>query len=185
MEVYDLSKLDIAIQYTERIAEGKNPVTNQTALQGDAMNNPNVTRCMYFIRDVLRSVRKNGGTVGSRNSSGRMPFPLGEVQPFEYEQDVTISRIAKQMNRGVDKNIYKTFSAQMIIRWLESQGFVNTHPDGSDKRHTLPTEEGREIGIRTEMREYNGNAYEAVVYGEGAQKLIFSHAEEILAQKEN
>lgn len=180
MADFDPAKLDVAITYMDRIADGKNPVTNKPAPEQDVLNNPNVIRCMFFIRDVLRSVRDNGGTIGNRKSSAKSEFPLKNLEQFQYRGDTTISRIVQQMNQGIDKQLYKTFTVQMVIKWLESQGLVDTHPNGSERQHTLPTDQGRIIGIQTEQREYNGKTYEAVVYNEEAQKLIVSHAEEIL-----
>lgn len=44
MDKVDLKKLDIAIRYIERIADGCNPVNNTPVGEDNALNNPNVIR---------------------------------------------------------------------------------------------------------------------------------------------
>ena len=52
----DAKKLDIAILYLQRIADGNNPVNNMPAGEDSVLNNPNVIRCMYFVKEVLEEV---------------------------------------------------------------------------------------------------------------------------------
>lgn len=52
MEKIDLNKLDVAIKYVQRIADGFNPVNNQPAEQDSVLNNPNVIRCMFFSSET-------------------------------------------------------------------------------------------------------------------------------------
>lgn len=180
MENIDLYKLKVAIEYTDRIANGRNPVTNKPASEEDVLNNPNVIRCMFFIRDVLRKVSENGGKIGQRQTSLRKEVPLEQLMAYQYQGDTTISRIVQKMNTGIDRNIYRTFTVQMVTKWLEARGYVDTHPEGSERQKTRPTEKGKEIGLYTEERNAGGNSYEVVMYGEQAQNLIAGHAEEIL-----
>lgn len=50
----DLKKLDVSIEYIKRMAEGKNPINNESLDNDSVLNNPNVIRCFYFIEDVLK-----------------------------------------------------------------------------------------------------------------------------------
>ncbi len=81
MENIDLNRLKIAITYAERIADGKNPVTNAPAREEDVINNPNVIRCMFFIRDVLQQVYNNDGKIGGRQQrvprTEKKTIPIG------------------------------------------------------------------------------------------------------------
>ena len=53
MEQIDLEKLEKALIYVDRIAEGRNPVYNLPADNDSVLNDPNVIRCMFFIKEVL------------------------------------------------------------------------------------------------------------------------------------
>ena len=81
MESIDLNRLKTAITYAERIADGKNPVTNAPAREEDVINNPNVIRCMFFIRDVLRQVVSAGGIGRIFLSAGS-----GDLRPRSADQ---------------------------------------------------------------------------------------------------
>ncbi|CBK74998.1 hypothetical protein CIY_23470 [Butyrivibrio fibrisolvens 16/4] len=67
MEI-DINKLDTAILYLQRIADGKNPVNNMPAESDSVLNNPNVIRCMYFTKEILEEVKRNGGNIGKKFS---------------------------------------------------------------------------------------------------------------------
>ena len=66
MKQFDRAKLEVAIKYVERIADGCNPVNNVPLENDSVLNNPNIIRCMYFIKEVLEEVQINGGTVGGK-----------------------------------------------------------------------------------------------------------------------
>ena len=52
MAEFDSIKLEKAIEYVKRMAEGKNPVNNEMVEEDSVINNPNVIRCLYFIEEV-------------------------------------------------------------------------------------------------------------------------------------
>ena len=69
MGTIDMKKLDIAIVYLQRITDGKNPVNNLPADEEDVLNDPNVIRCMYFVKEVLEEVKRNDGSIHSGNAA--------------------------------------------------------------------------------------------------------------------
>ena len=72
----DMQKLEVAMKYIERIADGKNPVNNKPTEEDSVLNNPNVIRCMYFVKEVLTAVKENDGMIGGRTSKpSKSPFP--------------------------------------------------------------------------------------------------------------
>ncbi len=66
MKQFEQTKLEIAIKYMERIADGCNPVNNTPLEEDNVLNNPNVIRCMYFIKEVLEEVRNNNGIISGK-----------------------------------------------------------------------------------------------------------------------
>ena len=56
MDVIDTKKLDNAIIYLQRITEGHNPVNNLPVDEDSVINDPNVIRCMFFIKDTLEKI---------------------------------------------------------------------------------------------------------------------------------
>ena len=88
MKQFEQEKLAVAIKYVERIADGCNPVNNVPLEYDDILNNPNIIRCMYFIKDVLEEVRNNGGFLGGiSGKEPSLPFPIEILDRFSYAED--------------------------------------------------------------------------------------------------
>jgi len=66
MDIVDTKKLEIAILYLQRITEGHNPVNNMPVDEDSVINNPNVVRCMSFIKEVLEELKRNDGYIGGK-----------------------------------------------------------------------------------------------------------------------
>ena len=64
MELVDMKKLETAIVYLQRISDGNNPINNLPADEDSVLNNPNVIRCMFFVREILEEVKRNNGYIG-------------------------------------------------------------------------------------------------------------------------
>ena len=88
MKEFDLDKLEKAIIYAERMADGREPYSNKP-VENEVLNNPNVIRSMFFIREVLQAVKANGGVVGGRQPKTvpAASFPFEVLEQFEYEVD--------------------------------------------------------------------------------------------------
>ncbi len=184
MEEIDKSKLDTAITYIQRIADGMDPVSNHTAEENSVLNNPNVIRCMFFVRDVLQEVRDNNYTIGKKAKKSKTlkePFPLDVLQFFKYYNDCGISRLVTRINEMVDVDVYEKLSYRPIVAWLKTNNYLTDEIDPvKGSKATRPTEKGREIGIYTEEKINSvGAAYIAVNYNEEAQRFVIDHLTEI------
>ena len=181
MEI-DINKLDTAILYLQRIADGKNPVNNMPAESDSVLNNPNVIRCMYFTKEILEEVRRNGGNIGKKSSKKDLPpFPTDVLKDYLYRADKPITKFVEQMNELVDSNIYQKISYKVISDYLKENGYLMAvdMPDG--KTSNRATEKGNSIGIISEERtSTSGKPYIATLYTEKAQSYIIEHINEIL-----
>lgn len=182
MELVDVKKLETAILYVQRIADGKNPVNNMPANEDSILNNPNVTRCMFFVKEVLEEVKRNGGYIGRKAKKiGKQPFPVEKIAEFVYKEDKTITKLVGQFNEMVDLDIYKKLRYTSILNWLKENEFLyEEYSEEFQKRITLPTEKGTQIGIRSERRRGQYEEYMVVIYGRSAQEYIVNNIESIL-----
>ncbi|MCD8149956.1 MAG: hypothetical protein LUE92_10430 [Clostridiales bacterium] len=183
MEQLDQKKLDMAIVYLQRIADGNNPVNNVPAEEDSVLNNPNVIRCMYFVKEVLEEVRRNGGFIGSKSRKNqKAAFPPEALSAFIYQEDKSISKIVAQINEAVDDTVYQKLSYKPIVQWLKKNEFLTEKVNReSGKTQTLPAEKGTQIGIRAERRvSFNGAEYFLVLYDRQAQEFIVDNMETIL-----
>lgn len=174
MKQFDQAKLDVAIKYVERIADGCNPVNNVPLENGDILNNPNIIRCMYFIKDVLEEVQRNGGMVGGKvGKEPALPFPIEVLNSFTYVEDKSITHVLNQIYEPIADMNVKKVSVTKVTAALKQEGYLLDEPNPeTGKTRKVPSEKGRELGIYTIEREYNGRMYESVTYNQNAQKYV-------------
>lgn len=184
MESVDLNKLEVALTYVKRMAEGNNPVTNQPAAEDDVLNNPNVIRCMYFIGDVLAQVKDNKGFIGGRASKAKKnPFPFEVLEKFRYERDLSISYLMKQIGALAGDDNVKTPGFKVVTDYLKEKGYLREEVNlQNNHKKTCVTEKGLQIGLypehRTSMR---GDEYDIVMYNQQAQEFIVENLERIMS----
>lgn len=181
---YDLVKIEKAILYAQRIADGFNPVNNSPVGDDSVLQNPNVIRCMYFIKEVLEEVHKNRGYVGGKpKKSDKQPFPLDVRNLFSYREDKAISRVVEQINEPLDEYTYQKLSYKTVIKWLIRQGYLQelAFEKFENKTFKVPTDKGLQLGIRTEERvRADGAGYVVTLYGQQAQEFIVDNLDAMI-----
>ncbi len=174
MRQFDQTKLDVAIKYVERIADGCNPVNNVPLENDDILNNPNIIRCMYFIKDVLKEVRNNDCIIGGKSGKEpALPFPIEILDRFSYVEDKSITHVLNQIYEPIVSMNVKKVSVTKVTAALKEEGYLLDEPNAeTGKTRKVPSKKGRELGIYTIEREYNGRMYESVTYNQNAQKYV-------------
>ena len=187
MEYVDLEKLDVAIKYMQRIADGKNPVNNLPAEDDSVLNNPNVIRCMFFVKEILEEVKLNGGCIGKKVSrkmreSLKEDFPFEVLSKFEYKEDLSMTRFLQQINELIDTKMYKKLNYKPFIMWLMTNGYiVEEYNKELGKDVKVSTEKGKELGIYSELRmRSTGAKYMMITYNREAQEFLVKNMEDIL-----
>lgn len=107
----ELEKIAYAKTYIEKLANGINPVTGQVVPDDDVINNVKISRCLFYVSDLLRQVVENGGISQSKAKIVKQPFQLDYEarKQFRYsESPIPISEIAKRINELIPiKNMQK------------------------------------------------------------------------------
>lgn len=186
MEVVDKNKLETSILYLQRITEGKNPVNNLPAGDDEVLNNPNVIRCMFFVKEVLESVRENDGIIGynvKKHQSNNMSPDV--MKSFVYKANATISELVMQINEVLEQLGYRKIQSRQITGWLKENGFLEERVSKEiNRKAVIPTEKGAHLGIRAEKKcNENGIEYMLVIYNEVAQEYIVTMLDVILSGK--
>ena len=174
MKQFDQMKLDVAIKYVERIADGCNPVNNTPLDNNDILNNPNIIRCMYFIKDVLEEVRRNGGTIGGKSTKEpTIPFPVEILDEFVYREDMGITHVLNQIYEPIVNMDAKKVSVTKVTAALKEEGYLlDESNQETGKTRKIPSDKGKELGIYLVEREYNGRIYQSVTYNKIAQEYV-------------
>lgn len=190
MEVVDTKKLETAILYVQRMTEGHNPVNNMPVDEDSVITNPNVVRCMSFIKEVLEELKRNDGYIGRRPRTNRdkskKDYPIEALKSFQYIEDKSISKLVEQLNGLADMMVYKKITYREVSEWLKQNGYLNeVQREGTNKIRTVVTEKGNEIGIKTELRTNSrGMEYPYIIYGREAQEFIVANMDKVLLKSE-
>ena len=64
----ELETLERAKMYMEKLANGINPIDGSLIPDEDIVNNVRLSRCFFYVADVLRKVIDNGGVASQKKS---------------------------------------------------------------------------------------------------------------------
>lgn len=181
----ELEKIERAKMYMDKLANGINPIDDTVVPEEDVINHVRLSRCFFFVSDVLCQIIDNGGV------SPRTPAKKPKKVPFDlpYERrasfafseiPIPVSEIAKRLNLlSTDENM-KKISYRDIRSWLIEIGMLHQEALPSGSKTKRPTAEGMELGISVEERMGAQGAYQVVLYNVQAQHFIVDHLDAIM-----
>jgi len=177
----ELEKIKRAKLYIEKLANGIDPITDNELPDDTILNNVRLSRCFFYVVDILRQVVENGGV----GQVMKTPFEITEEQkrqiPFS-DMPILISHVCNNISNVVDSTIYQKLQPVKVNNWLTKAGFLREIETPTGNRKIL-TDKSSLIGISQEERTApNGSQYIANLYSKDAQKFIVDHLDEILAK---
>lgn len=178
----ELETLERAKMYMEKLANGINPIDGSVIPDEDIVNNVRLSRCFFYVSDVLRQVIENGGVTPQKKIK-KEPFSLTVEQreAFEFSAiPMPISEISKRINALSTNENMSTLSYAVIRDWLMSLGMLEYALDGNGKNVVRPTPQGESIGIALEARNGANGPYFVVVYNLAAQHFILDNLDAII-----
>lgn len=176
----EIEKIAYAKTFLDDLARGVNPLDGTDLPESDVVNNVRVSRCLFFVSDVLRQVIENGGTA-RRSRRAELSLTPEQLAAFPYsDQPIKVSEIvARIKSLAPDENV--RFSAVRITNWLLSIGALREEAAGYSKKTRVPTQTGKDLGLigedRTNMR---GEPYCLILYSRRAQEFLIDNFEAIL-----
>ena len=182
----ELEKIEYAKSFIDKLANGINPIDDTVIKDDDVVNNVRLSRCFFYVSDILRQVIENGGT--NKKKSGKLRFELSteELAKFPFSNSpIAISEIAKRLNSLITKENMRKISHRDLSNWLLATGMLCEQSTYDGKTTKRPTEQGSNIGISTEVRTGQRGEYTVVVYNKEAQAFIVDNLEAIIALKYN
>lgn len=142
----ELEIMQHAKGYLDKLAKGIDPLTDQEVPEDDVINNVRISRCLFYVSDVLRQVIENGGVIGSPSKKGELaPYAL----PFEARSHYTFgdwplsaSQIAQRLNELVDLSAMQKLKTTSITKFLLQSGLLFEEEAPSGNKNKRPTEAG-------------------------------------------
>ena len=185
----ELEKIEYAKSFLDKLANGINPLDDTPVPEGEIVNNVRLSRCFFYVSDILRQVIDNGGvTPPVRHPKiGKQSFVLTDEARTTLkitDTPLTVSEIAGYLNDTIDENTTEKISAAAINGWLLAQGFLAVEERADGKTRKLPTSHGVELGIITETRNGQYGPYQVVLFSDAAQTFIYDHVEAIVTHAE-
>lgn len=181
----ELEKLKRAKMYMDKLANGVDPISDKEAPDGDIINNVRLSRCFFFVSDILRQVIDNGG-VGKQKKAEKLtkiPFALSYQQREKYNYSdipISISEISRRINSLSEDEKMSQLKYGSITGWLTQIGMMELALSSTGRQTKFPTSAGRELGISTEARTGMNGDYTAVLYNRHAQQFIIDNLDAIL-----
>lgn len=178
----DLEVMQHARTYMEKLANGIDPITGREAAEEDIIQNVRLSRCFFYVADILRQLIEIGG-IPQKGGNGKAPFmlPLEKRERYVFSSyPVTVSVIAQQLNSLADDPAAQKLKTTSITGFLLRSGLLESRTNDRGGKARLPTASGRELGITTEIRTGQNGEYTAVLYNTEAQRLILDNLDAII-----
>lgn len=174
-------KLLKAKSYLDKLANGINPITNELASENDTINNIHISRCLFYVSDVLRNLIENNNQSEKKKNS-KIPFSVTPQQLADYVFDdnpITVTEITKKLNSLIDTEEMKGIKTTSITNWLIKINMLEYFADENSKNHKIPTENGIQLGITTQERLEMYGSYKVVLYDSNVQQFILDNIDTI------
>lgn len=185
MNMTELEIMQHAKGYLDKLARGIDPITDREAPEDDVINNVRVSRCLFYVSDVLRQVIENGGIqVQAVKNRDKTPFSLPFEERARYpfgERPATVSQIAQRLNELVDQNAVQKLKSTSITKFLLQAGLLYEESGPGGSKNKRPTQAGKQMGISITQRTGQSGDYTAVVYSREAQQFILDNLDAVIA----
>ena len=179
----ELEIMQRAKMYLDKMANGIDPLTDSPVPDNDCINQIRISRCLFYVSDVLRKVIENGGVIGNIPDSQKAPFQISPDELKRYqisETPIPVSEVANRINALIDANAVQKLKYSAITAFLIHQGFMAEQEYAEGKKNKVPTEQGKTIGIFREERQGQSGPYYVMVYSAKAQQFILDHLDAIV-----
>ena len=179
----EIEKIAYAKSFIDKLANGINPLDDKPIPEGDIVNNVRLSRCFFYVSDILRQVVENGGINKSRRAP-KIPFSLTaeQIGNFNFSADpIPVSELAKKIYAAAENATMEKLSHRQISQWLLDIGMLQLCDFGGKSPVKRPTEHGAQIGITVESRTGQYGVYHVVLYSTDAQRFILDNIEAVIA----
>lgn len=178
----DINLVSHAKKYIDDLAKGINPFSKEEINENDIVNNIKISRCLFYVSDILEQVIDNGG-VGNKKAIkpklDEIDTAMIPLEQFNYSSEpVSITVITRKINDLIPDNM-KKLRVTAITNWLTDINLLQIVTiDG--KNYKQPTANATEFGITMERREGMYGIYDAVLYNDNAQHFIVDNITSII-----
>lgn len=182
----DIETLMRAKSYIDSLAHGINPIDGSEIPENDTVNHIRITRCLFYVSDILEKIIDNGGIekTEKKSSSGKADFSItyDRLRNFEYSTTpINVTTIVRRINSLKDNDKVKNLKTGDITGFLLEADLLEISQRYDGKQSKVPTEAGLDLGISMEIRSgMDGRIYHCVLYSRKAQEFIIDNMDSII-----
>ena len=179
----NLEMLNRAKLYLQQLANGFDPISGAELPNDTVLNNVRISRCFFFVADVLQQVIENDGKTKRASKSKLPPFLLLDEEKAQIvlsDEPIQISKLCDKINAQINAENIRKLQVTAFGKWLVDKGFLEIEILNG-KRHKKATAMGESIGIISEWRAYADREYYALTYNKDAQQFLLDNLDEIIA----
>ncbi|MBR2929861.1 MAG: hypothetical protein IKC32_01405 [Clostridia bacterium] len=184
----ELETIAYARSFIDKLANGIDPTDGSAIPDGDVVNKVRISRCLFYVSDLLRRVVEVGGINAPEEPKPpkkpkKQSFSLSpeQIESFNYsERPLTATEICNRISAVGNRDGVKRFPNKNLVKWLVILELLEEVVVG-DQRVRRPTPAGEEMGISLEEREGPYGSYFVTVYDLDAQHFILDNIEAIVS----
>ena len=181
----DIDIMKRAKSYMESLANGRDPLTGNDLPDSDIVNNVRISRCLFYVADVLQKVIDNGGEVQREKlkKADKADFALTDEQTAALkpaDDSISLSKTVGIINAQIDDFTMKKLQRKAVAEWLIEKSLLK-EVIINGKTHYNPTSEGDLIGIKlVDYHTPEGSVVKFCVFSPEAQQFIFDNIDVII-----
>lgn len=179
----ELEIMERAKMYVDKMANGIDPISDTPVREDDCINQVRISRCLFYISDVLRKLIENGGSVEKPRKTKKDEFHITKEQLAAFrpsDAPLTITELANSINALIDLESVKKLKTTAISSYLLNAGFLKEVQYESGKVSKRPTAQGEAIGILVQERMGYIGLYYATVFNAEAQQFVVDNIDAII-----
>ena len=179
----ELETMKRAKLYLDKLANGIDPLTDRPVSDCDCINQVRISRCLFYVSDVLRKVIENGGEVVKTGKVKKEPFTISHEDLMGFPlsgSPISVTEITKRINELVDTSAMTRLKHGSITAFLMQSGLLQEEQAEDGKTVKIPTAQGQLIGISVEKRHGQFGPYRVTLYNTDAQQLILDNMDSII-----
>lgn len=179
----EIEKIEYTKAFIDKLANGINPIDDTPIPDGDLLNNVRISRCMFYVSDILGQVISNNGFKKKTSDKNKAPFYLNaeKILQFPYsEEPIGITEIAKRINSLIDENTMKKLKVTSITEWLVDIDMLYSELHSDGKKSRRATSRGVSLGISEQIYQGQYGEYKKLLYNEAAQHFIIDNIEAVV-----
>lgn len=183
----EIEKIKYAKTFIDKLADGINPLDDSPLAEYDIVNNVRLSRCFFYVSEILGKVIDNGGFSKNKylnKSSPKKPFYItpDQLKLFKYSiEPIPLSTITSMLNSLVDTSKYKKITYKLVAEYLVSINILALQPNSTGKFQKVVTQKGKELGLFVDKRKSIYQEYDVILYNMQAQKFIIENIDKIIS----